>query len=503
MTNTENLTSRVVKGSSWLFLFQIFDNILGVIRLIVLARLLNPQDFGLIGIATLVLQIIITFTQTGIQAMLIHKKDPEKYLDTAWTYLLIRGIVLYAIIFFTAPILGAFFNSTIAPDIIKWMGLSLVIEGFINIGIILFQKNLTFGKQFLYQMAGNLLDFVVAITAAFIYNNYWAFVAGYLANSIIRLLLSYFLSDCRPSFKLDFKQIREMNSYGKWIFGSSILTFLYSQADDILVGKLMGTVSLGYYQLAYRISNLPATQISYIISTVMFPAYSLMQGNKEKIASAYKSTLQVTAYLSFFMGSLIIALSHDFITLFLGRKWLPMETALQILTLWGLMRSIGTTTGALWQALGKPEIITKIQLFQTIVMFALIFPLTIWYGFVGTALSVVIAAFFSNCIAIFMISKSSNVPLHVLLMELYYPFICGVIVCDVYLLIRPYFSPDTSFTQFVALSFIAVFVYVISTFLMSKLFQYGVYKDIFDLIETIPALKRYNAAINKFRKLIS
>ncbi len=503
MKSTENLTSRVVKGSSWLFLFQIFDNVLGVIRLIVLARLLNPQDFGLIGIATLVLQIISTFTQTGVQAVLVHKKDPEKYLDTAWTYLMIRGIVLYSLLFVSAPIVGTFFKSTIAPEIIRWMGLSLVLEGFINIGVVLFQKNLTFGKQFIYQMTGNLLDFVVAISAAFVYNNYWAFVAGYLANSIIRLVLSYLLSNYRPSLKLDIAQIKEMNNYGKWIFGSSILTFLYSQGDDILIGRLMGTIALGYYQLAYRISNLPATQISYIISTVMFPAYSFIQGNKEKIAAAYKSTFQITAYLSFLAGSLIIALSHDFITLFLGRKWLPMENALQILTLWGLMRSIGTTTGALWQAIGTPEIITKIQLFQTIVMFILIFPLTIWYGFEGTAFSVVIAAFLSNCIALYLVSKSSQVPLSVLLMELYFPFISGVIVCDVYLLIRPFFSPETSFTQFVILSFITVLTYFVSTSLMSKFFRYGVYNDLALLLHSIPALRSYSPAINRIRKLIS
>ncbi len=501
MTNKESLTSKVVKGSSWLFLFQIFDNVLGVIRLIVLARLLNPQDFGLIGIATLVIQIITTFTQTGVQAVLVHKKDPEQYMDTAWTYLMLRGLLLYGLLFISAPIIGSFFNSTIAPGIIQWMGLALVLEGFINIGIIFFQKNLTFGKQFIYQMSGNLTDFIVAITVGFIYNNYWSVVAGYLANAAIRMVLSYFLSDYRPSIKMDFKQIKEMNTYGKWIFGSSILTFLYSQGDDIIVGRFMGTIALGYYQLAYRISNIPATQISYIISTVMFPAYSVIQGNKEKISAAYKSTLQVTAYLSFFVGSLIIALSHDFITLFLGRKWLPIEVALQVLTIWGLMRSIGATAGALWQALGTPEKTTKIQLLQTIIMFVLIVPLTVKLGFVGTALSVVIAAFVANCIALYQISDSAQVKLGTLLMELYYPFISGVIVCDVYFLIRAYFNPDTSFTQFVFLAAISALTFIGSTVLMSKFFKYGVYKDIFDLLATMPAFQRYSSVFDKLRKV--
>lgn len=499
---TENLSSKVVKGSSWLLLFQVMDNALGFFRLIILARLLTPSDFGLIGIALLVLQIISTFTQTGFHAALIHKSSVEKYVNSAWTYLVFRGFLLYILLYVLAPFLGGFFNAPDSINVIRVIGVTLIFEGLTNIGVIYFQKELSFNKQFLLQITGNLIDFVVTILLALYFKNVWAVVAGNVLNGFVRLALSYILSTYRPIFEFNLKKIRELNSYGKWIFGSSVLMFLYGQADDIFVGRILGTTALGFYQLAYRISNLPGTQITYIISTVMFPAYSKIQNDKQKIRTVYLSTLQVTAFLSFFLSVTILLFAHDFVLLFLGEQWLPIQYALQILAVWGLLRSIGATTGALWQALGTPGLTTKIQLLQTLIMALLIYPFTITWGFTGTAVSVVTASIISNTNAFTQLSKTIHTSVIDISKPIMYPFICSIIAAVAYVSLRTvvFITPD--YISFFVLAIASISTYLLSSIILSKYLGYSVYKDIFSIIEKLPSFK-YAEKLHMIKKLVT
>jgi len=216
-----------------------------------------------------------------------------------------------------------------------------------------------------------------------------------LAGNIARLVASYLIHPCRPHLSWDLGKAKELFSYGKWILGSSILVFLITQGDDILVGKLFGVAALGFYRMAYRISNLPATEITHVISQVTFPAYSKLQDDIHKLREAYLKVLQFTAFLSFPIAGLIFVLAPDFTRIFLGEKWMPMIPAMQALALAGLVRSIAATTGPIFQAVGKPEIITKWQPVRLFVLLVLIYPFTIQWGILGTSLAV----FLSNLVS--------------------------------------------------------------------------------------------------------
>lgn len=479
---TVSLSNKVSTSAFWIFLFQIMDNVLGFVRLLILARLLSPSDFGLVAIAWLVLQTIGAFTQTGIHQTLIHKPNIEKYLDTAWTFLFIRGFVLFGVIFLLSDLLGGFFNSPDVIAIIKIVSFTMVLDGFVNIGVVLFQKNLTFNKQFIFQLSANFIDFVVALTMAFILKNVWALVLGGLANSFARIVLSYILSEYRPKFAFDYGAFKEMNNYGKWIAGSNILQFIYSQGDDLLVGKVLGSTSLGLYQLAYRISNLPATQITHLISTVMFPAYSNIQNDLKRISTIYLSVLQAIIFLSFFVGTIILCFAHDFTVLFLGEKWLPMVVSMQLLTIWGIIRSVGATTGPVWQALGTPKTVTKIQTIQTIILITIIYPLTIWWGIAGTSIAVVIAALIPNVIAYILICRTLRISLFTFLKELIYPaFSCLVVFLTFYFLHQNYLQ-TVNLINFILLAVICTSVYAMLSYIMHKYFKYSLFNNLYPVI---------------------
>jgi len=396
MTN-QQLSKKAVKGTFWVFALNLARRLLGLVRTLILARLLTPKDFGLVGVALLIISTLETFSNTGFNQALVQRKDSaEKYLNTAWTVQILRGLILSMVLFISAPYAAKFFKEPSAELVIKIFSLSLLFNGFRNIGIIYFQKELEFHKQFYYSLSIAITNLIVAIPLAFIIRNVWALVAGAIAGNVTGLVMSYIVHPYRPRFHFEVAKAKELYTFGRWIFASSILLFLLTQGDDILVGKLLGTTALGFYQMAYLISNMPATEITHVISQVTFPAYSKLQDNLPKLREAYLKVLQVTAFLSFPTAGLIFALAPDFTKIFLGEKWMPMVPAMQVLVLAGLVRSIAATAGPIFHALGKPQIDTKLQIVRLSVLAALIYPFTIKWGILGASIVVVLSIFVSN-----------------------------------------------------------------------------------------------------------
>lgn len=386
---TESLSTRVVKSGLWVFTLRMLNRVLGFIRTIILARLLAPEDFGLLGIALLSISMLETFSKTGFDSALIQKKENvEFYLDTAWTVSALRGIVLFSILLFSAPLIARFFNTLAAAQVIRVIALFTLLAGLRNIGILFFQKELEFNKQFSYEFSATLVDLTVAITLAFILRNVWALVWGGLAASLVRLVLSYVLHPYRPRIRIDREGFQELFGFGKWVLTSGILVFLVTQGDDILVGKLLGVTALGLYQMAYTLSNLPATEVTHMISKVTFPAYSKFQDDLPRLRQAYLRVLQFTAFVSFPLAGGILLFASDFIRIFLGNKWIPMVPAVRVLVLAGLVRSIAATTGPIFYATGKPRIDTIWQIVRLLVLSTFIYPLTLRLGLLGTSIAV-------------------------------------------------------------------------------------------------------------------
>jgi O-antigen/teichoic acid export membrane protein len=393
----ESLSTKVVRGGLWVFALRIINHGFRFVRIIILARLLVPEDFGLLGIAMLSISALEIFSQTGFQTALIQKKDNiESYLDTAWTVSAIRGTVLFMILFLSAPTIAYFFNSSEAVLVIRIIAISTLLSGFTNIGIVFFRKEMEFNKQFFYEFSSTVVDLTVAITLAFILRNVWALVWGGLAANLTRLCMSYVLHAYRPRVTFRKEKFKELFGFGKWVLGSSILVFLVTQGDDIFVGKLLGVTALGLYQVAYTLGNLPATEITHVIGQVTFPAYSKLQDDPVKLREAYLRILQLTAFLSFPLAAAIIVLAPQFIDIFLGRKWLPAAPLIQVLALAGVTRSIAATAGSLFYALGKTKIDTKLQVIRLAVLAVTIYPLTIKFKLLGVPIAVFASILISN-----------------------------------------------------------------------------------------------------------
>jgi O-antigen/teichoic acid export membrane protein len=387
------LFDRVVRGGFWVFGFSITQEILALARLVILARLLSPHDFGLGGIAVLVLGTVDTFSQTGFDSALIQKKaDTGSYLDTAWTVGILRGVAVFAVVYLIAPYGAAFFRTPGATVLIRVIGLSALARSFTSIGVVQFRKDLQFDRQFAWQFTGRLADFTIAVVAAFAFRNALALVLAFVAGDVAKLVASYVLHPYRPRFAIDWAKARELFGFGKWLLGLGIVAFVLFQGDNALVGRVVGTTLLGFYQLARRVSYVPASEIAHVISAVTFPAYSKIQDDRAKLKEAYLMVLEVTSLAALPLAGLILALTPDITSLFFGTKWLPAVPAMRLLAVWGALSAIAATADPALMAVGKPRSLTKYQAVQLLSLALVIYPATVRWSIAGTSFALVLAA---------------------------------------------------------------------------------------------------------------
>lgn len=385
----QGIAMRAIRGGYWLLGLRATNQLLNVVKLLVLARLLAPDQFGVMGVALLTTGVVSLATETGLEQALIQRKgDIEPYMNSAWTLLVARGAVILAIAWIAGPLAADFFDVAEASSIVRAIGVALFIEGFANISLIRFKKQLDFKRQVVYEISGSITDVAVSIIAAILLQSVWALVIGRLAASLVQTTVSYLVRPHRPRFDFDRARAGELLHFGKWILGSSVLVFLLTQGDDILVGRVLGAAALGLYQMAYRIACLPATEITSLISQVTLPAYSMIQDDVPRLRGAYERVLVLTSVLSFFFAAAVFVLGKDSVGLFMGAKWLPMVPAMQVLVWWGIVRGLNSSQSPIFLALGMPKVVTRQQAVQAVLMYASIFPLMLKWDILGASCAV-------------------------------------------------------------------------------------------------------------------
>lgn len=453
-----SLRQKVIRGGFWAFIARIATRALSFLRLIILARLLMPEDFGLMGIALLSLSTLETFSETGFNQALIQKKQISKRdLDTTWTISIIRGLVLFLVLFLAAPYLAAFFNSSQAELIIKLMAFGLLLNGLVNSGIIFFQKEIDFKKQFFYQFSGELANFLVVVGLALWWRNVWALVLGFLAGALVKLVFSYLICSYRPSLRIDKQKAKGLFQFGKWIFAANLIVFFLTQGDDAFVGKFLGITTLGFYQLAFRFSNLPATEITHVISRVTFPAYSKLQKNISQFREAYLNTLFLVSLIAFPLTIGLLIFAPEIVRILLGEKWLPIIPILRILSLFGLIRAITGVGGSVILAAGKPQLIAYVTSVQLLLMAILIYPFSLHWGVIGVSLTVLLVSLISLP-AQSLIIKQVKLGWREWLRTLK-PSITASILMGFVLLIIKYFLTTVSLISLISLIFLGIVVY--------------------------------------------
>ena len=390
-----SLKTIILQGVLWVSLSTGSLKLINIIIGIILARLLEPEDFGLVALALIIVNLFDMFRDLGIGIALIHNKNEEDIAaDTAFYIFPVVGIIFYAISYIIAPPIAVFFKEEQLETVIRVLSLAFVIWSFGSLPRTLLIKDLEFKKMVIPKVLPKIGYAATAITMAFYGLGVWSLVFGRLALEILSVITIWHASNWRPSLKFNLRMAFMLFSFGKHVMIAGLIVFLISIVDITFIGRIWSSDILGYYIIALSISGLFTTQIAVILSEVLFPAYSMIQDNKEKLGCAYLSTMKYLSLIIFPAAFGLMAIAWYFIKVVYGDKWLPIEDVLQILCIYGVTRAMLKISENLYLAAGMPEIITRINCLQLILILILIYPLTFHYGILGTGISVTLPSIF-------------------------------------------------------------------------------------------------------------
>lgn len=399
-------TKVALKGISWLGGSRIINRVITVARIIIIARILTPSQLGIFAIASIVLTLVEIVTETGINVFLIQKKDnTDDYINTAWIISILRGILISSVILVGSPFIASFFSTPDALFLLQLISTIPFMRGFINPSVVNFSKYLQFDKEFYFRSFIIFFDTFFTIIFTLIFQSPVGIILGLLTASILEVIISFVAIKPTPRFAFKKSYFQEILSKGKWVTVGGIFNYLFENMDDIVVGKLLGTTSLGIYNTAYRISLLPLTEISDVITKVAFPVYVKIVDEKERLQKAFIKALTAVTVLVVPIGVLFLVFPKEIIFFTLGSQWLEATSVLQVLAIFGVIRAIISVPNGLFWALKRQKIVTQINLFSFIFLALTIVFFVNYYNTVGAAYSALSATFLVTPLVVYHTAK--------------------------------------------------------------------------------------------------
>lgn len=368
------LAHRVAGGAAWMVGFRMVQRGIGFVSTVILARLLVPEDFGIVAMAMTVYALVDMIGEFGFDLALIQNQNAERrHYDTAWTFNVVYRSLGAIALAFAAPAVAGAFEEPRLEAVVQVIAVVALVQGFENIGIVAFRKEIRFNLEFYFRLAKKLVAFVVTVTLAFLLQNYWALVFGILASHIASTALSYIMHPYRP--RPSFSATKELFSFSGWVFANSMVRYGKMHGPDILLGKLVGSGGLGIYRIAREVATLPTTELYAPIMRVVFPGFSQISHNQSRLREAYLSMQGVVATVTLPAGVGIIVLADPLVRLLLGTQWLAAIPVIQIIGLHGLIQVLHGNRFSLFMALGQPYWVAFMNLLQI----AIVLPLMAWW----------------------------------------------------------------------------------------------------------------------------
>lgn len=386
-----DIKKRIAVGAGWMVFMRLGDRLIGLVSMAVLARLLLPADFGLVGYAMVLLAILEIFAQLGVENALIQdqKAQRESY-DTAWTMNICKGLALSVGLLIAAKPAAAFFEAPEVEPVIYTLALLPFVAGLENIGTVDFRKELAFHKDFIFNFLTRFCGAVATITLAFILKDHWALVFGMILRALLRILLSYHMSEFRP--RLSLARFSQIFSFSKWIMLQNLLHGFNERLPALVIGRMSGPQALAFFNIAFEIANLASTELAQPIRRALFPGFAKMNENRQELADSFRWALSIIVTIGLPIPMGIAVTAEYLVPALLGWNWLETVPIIQILCLQGAIIIMGTNSHLIYLALGKPSITAWLSALRLLVLIPACIYGVSEFGAVGAGLALVASA---------------------------------------------------------------------------------------------------------------
>lgn len=360
--------SKVIKNFIWRYGEALGVQLVGIVVSIVLARLLTPEDYGLLALVNVFLSITSVFITAGLGTALIQKKNPDDLdYSTVFYANAVLCLVLYLILFFCAPLIADFYGKDELVSIVRVLGLTLLISFVKNVQTSYATKNMLFKKFFFSTLGGTIGSAFIGIFLAYKGFGVWALIVQSLFNNTVDTIIMWFTVKWRPKWMFSFKRLKSLFSFGWKLLVSALIDNLYNNLRSLIIGKVYSAIDLAQYN---RGKNWPWAIISNVnssIDSILFPTMSNAQDNKETVKMMARRAMKISTYIMspLFMG--LAACGKSLISIVITDKWLPSYPFMVIFCITYMFYPLNTSNLNAIKALGRSDIFLKLEIIKRII----------------------------------------------------------------------------------------------------------------------------------------
>ena len=399
-------SNHIVKSFLWVYSETITKQLVGVLIIIVLARLLRPSDFGTLALVTVFIAIADVFVSSSFSMALIQKKDTDALdYDSMFWFTAALAVLIYALLFVCAPYLGAYYGNDELVPVFRVLALWIPLSAYNSVQTAYVAKEMIFRKSFLSTSGGAILSGVLGVAMAYGGAGLWALVAQSLANVLLNTVFLAVIVSWKPHMQFSAERLKGLVGFGWKLLATGLMFTVYSELRSLVIGKKYSPSDLGFYNRGNQFPSVIASNIDSSITRVMFPALSARQGDAAGLLSMTRRAAKTSAYIMTPVLFGLAVVAEPFVELLLTAKWLPCVPYIQIMCIVWWMQPTQTCSIQAIKAIGRSDLYLRIELWSKLVgISSLVYAV---YAY-DTPFAVAVSALFAQCAAVLLYGRYAS-----------------------------------------------------------------------------------------------
>lgn len=464
-----SLKKQAISGVIWSFAQQFSVQLINFAVQIVLARLLMPEDFGLIAMLIVFISIGQKLMDGGMTTSLIRTKNPDQLdYSTVFVTNLIISVGIYVVVFIAAPFIATFYNQEILKNVLRVYALSFVINSFVAVPIAKLTKEMNFKAQMKIQVPSTIVGAVVGVTMAYTGYGVWSLVWLNISQTLVFAIQNWVFIKWRPSLVFNRRRFRYHFNFGYKMTLSGLLDTLYNDAYRIVIGKFFSPASVGFFNQAETMRAFPVNQLATVMGKVTYPMFANIKDDKQ-LKNAYKQTMKLVFFVVVPMMLILIVTGKELFAFLFGNKWLPAVPYFQVLAFASVIKPLTTYNLNILKVKGRSDLFLKLEVYKKIIG-AIAIIIALPYGIMTLVVSFTIVYYLMNFLNMIVSGKLINYPIWEQFKDCYKIYLTGLICLGVTFIIKDYLLIDTigNFGILITITLIFMVLYLLIIYLVDK-----------------------------------
>ncbi|SLN69161.1 Lipopolysaccharide biosynthesis protein WzxC [Oceanibacterium hippocampi] len=462
----------MARGAFWMIAMNWSMRLIGLVNTMILARLLVPEDFGIIAMSMVVVGFLHVFSEANVDLLLLRKADvSEADYNSAWTLRIMTGIVVMVLLMAVAPLFADYANDPRVTVVIQILALRSGLLGFENIGVVRFRKELNFRREFLYQFYRRIIYFVVGLIFVLALRNYYALAVAPPLAAVIAVIISYRMSPFRP--KLDFSRVGQAWNFSRWLILLEVARFVANRTDNAVLSRTQDATALGNYFVAVEIATMPTRELVMPLTRALFPTFSKVAHDPEQLRTAF---LQVMSFVSTFCiaAGLGMALVADhLVPVMLGSKWSAAIPFFFWFAIYGVATGIIQSITPFFVVIGRERTVALLD----VAYIAVLVPTLIYLGntqaIVAVAIGRVVCRYLYLIFVLAMMRRFGGVPVAAIVGTIWRPALAGLAMAATLNWLPPIVAPDLAAQTGMSIAFTGHLLSLVEQFLVGAFVYLG------------------------------